>query len=710
MPMEPDLYRALRAKDLGRVRECLRDWGKENRRVWWAKGGAGGAALTPLHVGAKGSSQDILRELLKHPEIGRSINTFTDKTNVTPLHEAAGSSSPEVIRLLLDAGADISSCSGDLSTAFHIACSRGRPETCVELLRRGSLLEARDAQGMTPLLRAAANGRAEVTKWLLEEGADPAAVDIHHNTALALSCRATGRLDAARALLDAGADVLEENADGSSCVSLAAISGRTELLDMMLAAMACSGQRFRDGGGNVLYDAVDHGLGKVVKLLTSVRGRELGISINRSNPDKQGTTPLHAACFRGQQAIVTQLLSRGAQPDAADENGLRALHVACANPDSEAMVRSLLKAKANPNITDDFGCSPIYYAFVRGNDDIVKFMLSNGASLFRMDFDQALRIACFYGKIIEVESLLWMEADSSSVLFNHRDRGTAFHPTVNPAVRDGINDLLSDSSGVDAAHADEDSRRSTGGGAAAAAALKAAREAAAAWGGDEGHVGGECASPTKTMASSASTSTGWASGGDSSSFSMSRDIGDQDSSVAGDSDSGRGGGCGGDEGEGAPRRVRPSFGLGREDLASEDEEDDIGSEDDAFVMPSMLTLENDLIRQGSFYANGAGDKGNNNGNNADAPLASTGAVAALRRFGQRVREGVTGSAVSRGSSEASGSTSSGGNSGSVSQSNGNGNLKDKARAKFAGVIKWAQSPRRMAMSPRGRAGASGFAG
>lgn len=193
------------------------------------------------------------------------LSTISYRQKVTPLHEAAGSSSPEVIRLLLDAGADISSSSGDLSTAFHIACSRGRPETCVELLRRGSLLEARDAQGMTPLLRAAANGRAEVTRWLLEEGADPAAVDIYHNTALALSCRATGRLDAARALLDAGADVLEENADGSSCVSLAAISGRTELLDMMLAAMACSGQRFRDGGGNVLYDAVDHGLGKVRK-------------------------------------------------------------------------------------------------------------------------------------------------------------------------------------------------------------------------------------------------------------------------------------------------------------------------------------------------------------------------------------------------------------------------------------------------------------
>lgn len=92
MPMEPDLYRALRAKDLGRVRECLRDWGKENKRVWWTVGGAGSAALTPLHVGAKGSSQDILRELLKHPEIGRSINTFTDKTNVRSISAPASKS------------------------------------------------------------------------------------------------------------------------------------------------------------------------------------------------------------------------------------------------------------------------------------------------------------------------------------------------------------------------------------------------------------------------------------------------------------------------------------------------------------------------------------------------------------------------------------------------------------------------------------------
>lgn len=326
MPMEPDLYRALREKDLARVRQCLRDWGNENKRVWWT---GTGRALTPLHVASKGSSQDILSELLRHDEIARGINAFSDKTSVTPLHEAAGSSSPEVVRLLLEAGADLLATSGDCSTAFHIACSRGRLETCVELLAQGSLLEGRDAEGMTPLLRATAAGRVNVTRWLL----------------------------------DAGANVAAENAEGHCPVSLAALSGKSELLDMMLAAMSGSRGMFRDGGGCMLYEAVDRGLSQVVGLLTSARGRDLGVNINRPNNTRQGTTPLHAACFRGQLGIVGQLLTAGVDPNTADENGLRPLHIACASPDSQPTVRSLLRAKAQANILDDFGCSPLYCEF-----------------------------------------------------------------------------------------------------------------------------------------------------------------------------------------------------------------------------------------------------------------------------------------------------------------------------------------------------------
>ncbi|CBN79480.1 expressed unknown protein [Ectocarpus siliculosus] len=93
----------------------------------------------------------------------------------------------------------------------------------------------------------------------------------------------------------------------------------------------------------------------------------------------------------------------------------------------------------------------------------------------------------------------------------------------------------------------------------------------------------------------------------------------------------------------------------------------------------------------------------------------------MRRFGQRVKEGVVGPAVAAPASAAAGaevsdgngrngSSGSDGGSSSVSPSHGGGgSLKDKARAKLAGVVKWAQSPRK-ALSPRGRAGVRAFAG
>ncbi|CAN0009811.1 unnamed protein product [Scytosiphon promiscuus] len=151
----------------------------------------------------------------------------------------------------------------------------------------------------------------------------------------------------------------------------------------------------------------------------------------------------------------------------------------------------------------------------------------------------------------------------------------------------------------------------------------------------------------------------------------------------------------------------------------------------------MLTLENDLIREdGSFYTNNA-NIGKNKSNfgrsggsssvaaaGAAASLASTGAVAAMRRFGQRVRGGVAGPTAgarspadsSRGGvGEAGGGDGDGGDGEeacSLSPIHGLGRAKDRAKAKLAGVIKWAQSPRRV-LSPRGgrnRAWTEGFAG
>lgn len=66
-----------------------------------------------------------------------------------------------------------------------------------------------------------------------------------------------------------------------------------------------------------------------------------------------------------------------------------------------------------------------------------------------MDYDQALRIACFYGLTVTVESLMWMEADPKSISRNLSDRGTTFHSSVKPDARNAIYKLLAETNSDD---------------------------------------------------------------------------------------------------------------------------------------------------------------------------------------------------------------------------------------------------------------------
>lgn len=79
-----------------------------------------------------------------------------------------------MIELLFKHGADpnlIGSAYGRI--ALHTASELGIVEVIQVLIRNGSMIEAKDVDNITPLLRAAWNGRFEAVKLLLAYGADP---------------------------------------------------------------------------------------------------------------------------------------------------------------------------------------------------------------------------------------------------------------------------------------------------------------------------------------------------------------------------------------------------------------------------------------------------------------------------------------------------------------------------------------------------------
>jgi len=97
-----------------------------------------------------------------------------------------------------------------------------------ELLRKGANVNARDKNGLTPLHRAADQGRTDIARILLEHGTDVNARDKNGLTPLH---RAAFWEDAevARLLLEHGADVNARDEDGETPLDYARMMGHKEV-------------------------------------------------------------------------------------------------------------------------------------------------------------------------------------------------------------------------------------------------------------------------------------------------------------------------------------------------------------------------------------------------------------------------------------------------------------------------------------------------
>jgi uncharacterized protein len=186
------------------------------------------------------------------------------------------------------------------------------------------------------LLTAAAHGDRAAVERLLREGASVDARDGRGRTALLLATRGN-HVVVARALIAAGADVNAKDAIHDSPFLYAGAEGRTEILKLTLAAGADlrSTNRY---GGTALIPACHHGHVETVKVL-------LGTAIDIDHINNLGWTALLEAVILGD-----------------------------GGPTYVEIVRLLLAARANVNIADREGVTPLAHARRRGYDAIARLL------------------------------------------------------------------------------------------------------------------------------------------------------------------------------------------------------------------------------------------------------------------------------------------------------------------------------------------------
>ena len=399
---------------------------------------AQGDGMTALHWAANRGDSTMAVVLLRAKA---RLSATTRIGGYTPLHVASQSGAAGVVRALLAAKADARAVTTDGATAMHLAAVAGVPGTITALVAAGGDVNATEpAWGQTPLMAAAARGRADAVRALLKAGADPSvtAKTMDIMASAAQDRQAKAKRDAVLAQLrEAQGQSKNPNWLPSPQQVQAAVKASREVevqaaskaaLEGAAAAAAAEEARLAAQGGRGLDDdnpAYNEQLGVQgghTALLLAVREGQTacvdalldgGADINQVSRGDQ-TSPMLMASINGHYDLVLRLLKRGGNPNLASAAGAAPLF-AVLNKEWAPTTRTpqpafqlqqqatylevidaLLKAKADPNArlvkslwyttynrdnlgVDFSGATPFFRAAYATDVPAMKLLLAAGA-------------------------------------------------------------------------------------------------------------------------------------------------------------------------------------------------------------------------------------------------------------------------------------------------------------------------------------------
>ena len=395
---------------------------------------------TALHWATRADESTIARLLVAAGANANAANRY----GVTPLSLAADNASAELVDVLLKAGADAKAVIKDGETVLMAAARTGSPRAVQMLIEYGAPVDAREARmGETALMWAVAENHPEAATLLIAHGAD---VNLRSSdlkfpkdrfglegvltilphgrwTPLMYAAR-QGSLEAARVLVDAGADKNARDPDLSTPAIIATINGHYDVA-AMLVERGADPNLTDTAGMAVLYAAVDMNMPAEIygrpnrKSTSTISALELmtGLLEHGANPNAQlrsatvqrahtpgdgllgaGSTPLMRAARTGDAAAMRILLEHGADPAMTTNNHTTALMFAAGNGrgtgvfqkdigterDMLNAVQVLVERGVDVNLANDNGQTAMHFA-AQASDEIVRYLAAHGATLDAKD-------------------------------------------------------------------------------------------------------------------------------------------------------------------------------------------------------------------------------------------------------------------------------------------------------------------------------------
>ncbi len=304
------------------------------------------------------------------------LSSLLSAAATAPVADAAMNGDTAAVRSLLKSAADVNAAQGDGMTALHWAAMNGDAELAQMLVFAGANVRATTRLGAyTPLFLASQQGHAGVISALLKAGSDLKLGNANGTLPLMVAA-AAGKVDAVKVLVDAGADVnAKDGVRSQTPVMYAAAANRADVITLLaskgadlkatskvsdLANLSREGLGF---GGNPLVPGAPPGgaaAGAAPARQAPRPGIDRNYQLNELINAHGGLTPLLFAVRQGYMESASALLKAGADVNLVSSGDKSSpLLMAVINGHFD-LAKELLDKGANPNLASVNGATPLY--------------------------------------------------------------------------------------------------------------------------------------------------------------------------------------------------------------------------------------------------------------------------------------------------------------------------------------------------------------
>ncbi|XP_064118603.1 rabankyrin-5-like isoform X2 [Macrobrachium nipponense] len=322
----------------------------------------------PLWQALNSKQEDIASILVQYHVDTDNWSDGPEGCLQTLLHKAIDENREDIACFLIRSGCDVNAVrkpgpggtggdeAKDLQTPLHLCCSWGLEETVQTLLEHGAKVNAKDAEGKTPLHYAIENCHTNIIALLLSHPALD--LSVRDNAGVTPFAAAMSRKNnkAAQAILNREPKAAEQyDHKGFNFLHIAIQKKDIESVLFLLSINVDMHTRTQDQLSlTPLHLATLTGSEMIVRNLLLAGGG----AINELTPQKQ--TVLHLAAAHDHAHLASIFLENGVRFDAVDDNLNNALHVAVKEGHLAVVKVLLIESRINAGAVNLRGQNPLH--------------------------------------------------------------------------------------------------------------------------------------------------------------------------------------------------------------------------------------------------------------------------------------------------------------------------------------------------------------